>query len=117
AVTEQNFRIRTVQRRERNRHAVFFSHAQEVITYQYERDPTDPCTQHKITLEVDSFGNVLHQAAVGYGRRNPDLTLPTSADRFQQKNPHITYTVNGVTNALDTLPDTYRTPLPCETRI
>ena len=68
-VTEQNFTIRALQPRGANRHAVFFTHAREAISYHYERNPADPRIQHALTLEVDDYGNVLKQAAIGYGRR------------------------------------------------
>ena len=58
-----------LQPRGGNRHAVFFTHAREAITYHYERNPADPRIQHALTLEVDDFGNVLKEAAIGYGRR------------------------------------------------
>ena len=45
-VTEQNFTIRSLQPREDNRHAVFFTHPREAITYHYERNPADPRIQH-----------------------------------------------------------------------
>jgi RHS repeat-associated protein len=128
-VTEQNFTIRTVQPRGANRHAVFFTHAREAISYHYERNPADPRIRHALTLEVDSFGNVLKQAAIGYGRRqqirvvddqgnvqqvtNPGLTGLDAADQAKQTTALLTYTENRVTNAIETT-DTYRTPLPCE---
>ncbi|WP_217644950.1 SpvB/TcaC N-terminal domain-containing protein [Geodermatophilus amargosae] len=128
-VTEQNFTVRTMQPRGGNRHAVFFPHAGEAIVYQYERNPADPRIQHALTLEVDAFGNVLKQAAVGYGRRrqiravddqgdalqapNPGLTALHATDQAKQTTPLLTYTKNRVTNAIETS-DTYRTPLPCE---
>ncbi|MCL6542211.1 MAG: FG-GAP-like repeat-containing protein [Roseiflexus sp.] len=114
-VAEQNFAIRVLQRRGTNRHAVFFTHPREVLTYHYERNPADPRIQHALTLEVDEFGNVLKEAAVGYGRRQQDTSLPTDADRSRQTQTLITYTENQVTNAIDTADD-YRTPLPAETR-
>ncbi len=113
SVTEQNFTIRSVQPKAENNHAVFFTHAREFISYQYERNPTDPRTAHALTLEVDGFGNVLKSAAIGYGRRQPDLTL-SAEDQAKQTQILITYTENRVTNAIET-DDTYRTPLPCET--
>ena len=76
-VTEQNFTIRAVQPRGGNRHAVFFTHAREAITDHYERSPADPRIQHALTLAVDAYGNVLEQAAIGYGRRRPDASLPS----------------------------------------
>lgn len=128
-VSEQNFTIRIVQPRGGNRRAVFFTHAREAISYHYERDPADPRIQHALTLEVDAFGNVLKQAAIGYGRReqlhvvddqgnmqqvpNPSLTGLDAADQAKQTTPLLTYTENRVTKAIETS-DTYRTPLPCE---
>jgi hypothetical protein len=119
-VTEQNFTIRLLQRRRSNRHAVFFTHRREALTYQYERNPADPRVQHAITLEVDGYGNILKEAAVAYGRRRqPDPSLPLHVDRDEQRRSRLTYTENRVTNAIDdayVFPDAYRTPLPCETR-
>lgn len=117
-VTEQNFTIRCLQPRYDNRHAVFFTHAREALSYHYERNPADPRVQHALTLEVDDFGNVLKEATVGYGRRRPDAALPLQADRDKQTRALITYTENRVTNALDdgASPSVYRTPLPAEAR-
>jgi len=118
-VAEQNFGIRLEQPRGGNRHAVFFSHPREAITYHYERNPADPRVQHALTLEVDPFGSVLKETAIGYGRRQPDPSLPLQVDRDKQTKTLITYTENRVTNPIDDVavfPDAYRTPLPCETR-
>nr|WP_281722007.1 SpvB/TcaC N-terminal domain-containing protein [Nitrosomonas nitrosa] len=112
-VTEQNFTIRALQLRAANRYAVFFTHACEAISYHYERNPVDPRIQHTLTLEVDDYGNVLKQAAIGYGRRVSPLS--TQWDRDRQTTALLTYTENRVTNAIETS-DTYRTPLPCEAR-
>ncbi|MEH2539207.1 SpvB/TcaC N-terminal domain-containing protein [Bradyrhizobium sp. AZCC 1699] len=113
-VTEQNFTVRMLQPKAGNDHAVFFTHARESISYHYERNPGDPRVSHALTLEVDQFGNVLKSAAVGYGRREPDLSL-SPPDRVKQAQILITYTENQVTNAIDTVDD-HRTPLPCESR-
>ena len=128
-VTEQNFTIRALQPRGANRHAVFFTHAREAISYHYERNPADPRIQHALTLEVDAYGNVLKQAAIGYGRRqqirivdqlgnaqlvpNPGLTGLQAGDQAKQTTPLLTYTENRVTNAIES-PDTHHNPLPCE---
>ncbi len=111
-VTEQNFGIRTLQPRGANRHAVFFTHARESISNHYERNPTDPRTQHALTLEVDDFGTVLKQVAIGYGRRASPLS--TQWDRDRQTTPLLAYTENRVTNAIESV-DTHRAPLSCET--
>ena len=67
-VTEQNFTIRLLQPQGGNRHAVFFTHPREAISYHYERNPADPRISHALTLEVDAFGNVLQ---VGCHRLRP----------------------------------------------
>jgi RHS repeat-associated protein len=113
-ITEQNFTIKRLQPQGGNRHAVFFTHAREAINYHYERNPADSRIAHTMTLEVDPFGNVLKQAAIGYGRLQPDVTLSTE-DQLKQTQTFITYTENRVTNAID-VADNYRTPLPCESR-
>jgi RHS repeat-associated protein len=131
SVTEQNFTIRAVQPKARNRRAVFFSHPNEAITSHYERNPADPRVQHRLTLEVDALGNVLKEAAIAYGRRttvrvvdaqgdvqqvpNPGLVALDAADRSRQTTPLATYVEHRVTNAVEAT-DEYRTPLPCEMR-
>lgn len=128
-VTEQNFTIRTLQPRGANPHAVFFTHAREAISYHYERNPADPRIQHSLTLEVDGFGNVLKQAAIGYGRRtqirvvdkqgnvqlvsNPGLTGLQAGDQVKQTTPLLTYIENRLTNAIAST-DAHRNPLPWE---
>ena len=114
-VTEQNFTVRPVQPRGGNRHAVFFTHGREAITWHYERDPSDPRVQHALTLAVDEYGNVLQQASIGYGRRRPDASLPTDEDRERQARIHITATENVVTNAIE-LTDHHRAPVSAESR-
>lgn len=113
-VSEQNFTVRRLQPRAGNPHAVFLTHAREAITYQYERKPSDPRTAHALTLAVDDFGNVRSSASIGYGRRQPDTSLPPD-DQARQAQILITYTENDVTNALDSASD-HRTPLPSEAR-
>ena len=95
-VTEQNFTIRMLQPQATNPYAVFFTHAREALTYQYERNPEDPRIGHTLTLEVDDFGNVLKSAAVGYGRRQPDTEsiggrprqASTDMDHLQRERVH-----------------------------
>lgn len=113
-VTEQNLAIRLLQPRAGNRHAVFHTHPAEALTVHYERDPTDPRVGHALTLDVDDFGNVLSAAAIGYGRREPDPTLP-AADQERQRARHGTCTESVFTDPVDS-PDAYRAPLPSESR-
>ncbi|WPD23164.1 MAG: SpvB/TcaC N-terminal domain-containing protein [Candidatus Electrothrix scaldis] len=111
-VTEQNFTIRLLQSKDGNRHAVFFSHPREAISLHCERNPDDPRIQHALTLEVDDFGNVLKQAAIGYGRKASPLT---GEDKAKQEQLLITLTENDVTNSVDEADD-YRAPLASEVR-
>jgi RHS repeat-associated protein len=118
-VTESRYRITQLQPKDGNHHAVYFQHPLENLTYHYERQPSDPRLSHALTLELDAFGNPLKSLAISYGRRQPDPQLPTQADRDKQTQTLITYTENRYTNAIDDPlldPDSYRTPVPCETR-
>jgi RHS repeat-associated protein len=114
-ITEQNFDVRVLQHTGPNRHAAFLTHPREAITYHYDRSPDDPRTQHALTLDVDEYGNVLKEAAIGYGRRHTDRALPTDQDRNKQRLIHITAAENILTNAI-LEPTTYRTPMPADSR-
>ncbi|HVX29973.1 MAG TPA: toxin TcdB middle/N-terminal domain-containing protein, partial [Nitrolancea sp.] len=107
-VTEQNFAIECLQRRENNRHAVFFTHPREALSYHYERNPADPRIGHNVTLEVDGYGNVLRSVAIGY----PRADLPER--RPEQNETHLTLTLNRVANRDDD-PDWRHVGLPVET--
>jgi hypothetical protein len=126
----QNFSIRCLQERRENRHAVFFTHAAESLTYHYERNLADPRVSQTLTLEVDSFGNVLKEAAIGYGRLQPDTDLTETEDQEKQTQTLMTYSEHMLTHAIDHpalypaacqpqpvgYAGAYRTPLPAETR-
>ena len=107
SVTEQNLTIERVQMQQRNRHAVFFVHPRESLTYHYERNPADPRIGHEMVLAVDEFGNVLKSVSIAYPRRMPQY--PEQAKRF------ITYTEHQVANKPDE-PSWYRIGVPIETR-
>lgn len=111
-VSERNYTIKLLQPHADNRFAVFFTHQRESIVYNYERDPADPRISHELTLEVDSFGNVLRSAAVGYGRRRADVSL-TTLDQARQAETLITCAENRFTGAVE-LDNDYHAPLPCE---
>lgn len=114
SVTEQSFAVVGLQRRGPNRHAAFLAHPSETLTFHHERDPADPRVAHRLTLEVDDYGNVLKEAEIGYarGREDPDLS---PADRAVQARVPVVYSEHEFTNAVDT-DAAHRTPLPRETR-
>ncbi|MEM9472233.1 MAG: SpvB/TcaC N-terminal domain-containing protein, partial [Pseudomonadota bacterium] len=111
-VTEQNFTVKMLQPEAGNRHAVFFTHSREVLSYQYERvhAPADPRLTHALTLAVDDFGNELASAAVGYGRREPDPDL-AAHDQTRQAALHISCSETAFTNAIEA-DDVHLAPLP-----
>src|SRR5439155_3534012 len=95
----RNYTVRLLQPQDGNRFAVFLTHARETLDYHYERNPADPRISHTLTLEADEFGNVLKSAAVGYGRREPDRTLPPR-DRDEQTRTLVTYTESAFANPI-----------------
>jgi RHS repeat-associated protein len=126
SVTEQNFTVRREQALGGNRHAVFFVHPREKLSFHSERRPEDPRVAHDVTLAVDLYGNVERSVSIGYPRRaghaapEPALSAPFQGMLdYDQKRLHIAATENRFT--ADTLtdlthfPDAYRTPLPAET--
>jgi RHS repeat-associated protein len=114
-VTEQNFTVELLQPQEDRANAVFFAHPRETISYQYERDPTDPRVAHGVTLEVDAFGNVLGSVSIGYGRRQADLDIADATDREEQTRIHIVSTENRYTKPVIQA-NALRAPLPSEVR-
>ena len=124
-VSESNFTMRALQPRRTNRHAVFFTHAREAVSFHYERKlydidgrrRADPRVSHDVTLEVDDYGNVLKSVAIGYGRRFPDPSpILTEAERETQAQILLILTETDYTNAVIEA-DAYRTPLPGESRL
>ena len=118
SVIEQDFTISALQHRGRNKHCVFFTHPRETITFHYERESSDPRIQHAITLDVDDYGNVRRELAIGYGRRSADSALSQPSDIQKQMRALITYAEHDFTNAVadSVLAFVYRPPLACESR-
>ena len=80
SITKTNY---TVERRQpigQNKHAVFYAHPRETLTFHYERQPDDPRVTHEVTLETDPFGNTKRAVSIGYPRRagyaEPEPALP-----------------------------------------
>jgi len=75
-VTESNFITRLLQKKGKNKHAVFFVYPNETLSYHYERNPKDPRIGHEINLKVDEYGNVSDKINIGYPRRSENDPLP-----------------------------------------
>jgi RHS repeat-associated protein len=84
-VSEANFQILALQGRgpREHDHAVFYVHAQESLSYTYDRDPADPRIGHGFVLEVDEYGIALKSASLVYPRT---VTTPHT----EQTTHHIT---------------------------
>ena len=120
-VTEQNFTIRALAAAGRQSPCGLLHPCPRSDQLPLRAQPGRPAHQHALTLEVDAFGNVLKEAAIGYGRRAAGSTLPLAgAIRTKQTKPLLTYTENRVHQCRSTICAStrmhYRTPLPCETR-
>lgn len=95
---------------------MLFTHAREAINYYYERNPDDPRISHELTLDVDPYGNVLKEVAIGYGRRTASADpVLTDVDKAKQTRLLITYTENKYTEVINS-DHIYRAPLLYETR-
>ncbi|WP_181788277.1 SpvB/TcaC N-terminal domain-containing protein, partial [Streptomyces phytophilus] len=71
SVVESSPRVRLVQPAGAGGHAVVFVHPGEALTVYSERQADDPRTVHEVTLEVDTWGNVLASARIAYPRASP----------------------------------------------
>ena len=97
SVTTHNCHIELQQPLTTNRFAVFTVKESEAITYNYERDPSDPRIAHSLNIAFDEIGNVLEAASVVYPRKIADPDLPPDIQQKQQKT-FITYSENIYTN-------------------
>ena len=100
-----NCRIRCLQRRQSNRHAVFLVTESEALTYHYELAlpargssgsiSPDPRIAHTLNLRHDEYGNQQQSVAVGYGRWQTalltDVPQPALIAAIQAEE-HVAYT-------------------------
>lgn len=111
-VTENSYEIRLVQPRgsqQRDRdYASFINIPAETLTYQYERNPSDPRIGQQLTLDVDAYGQPVKIATVAYPRRN-------ALEYAQQGTGHITIQENTLINEADNT-NFYRLGVPSESK-
>jgi RHS repeat-associated protein len=122
-VAEHNFTIQMLQPAGGNRHAVFTVTPRETLSFDYERNPSDPRVTHDLNLNVDRYGNILSTVNVAYARRSgspaPEPNLPAAAQgmlAYDQSRLHIAaiehqFTTDAATDPAQ-WPDAYRTPMP-----
>ncbi|WP_229924823.1 SpvB/TcaC N-terminal domain-containing protein [Streptomyces sulfonofaciens] len=107
SVVESSPRVRLVQPGGTAAHAVVFVHPGETLIVHGERQADDPRTVHHVTLEVDTWGNVLRTAQIAYPRKSP---ADPEQDRLR-----LTLAEHVVTN--DTAaPERWRIGVPVESR-
>jgi len=114
SISESNYLVELVQRKGSNRYAVFLPHASEQLSRQLDRNPADPRVQHNLVLEVDSYGHVLRNCSVAYGRVAGQSPLQPD-DAAKQEQIHVVYVETDYTNKVD-LPNDLVLPASCEGR-
>ncbi|WP_109833354.1 SpvB/TcaC N-terminal domain-containing protein, partial [Reichenbachiella versicolor] len=112
-VTENNYSLSRIQKRgQKDRkdkdYGVYLVTPAQTLTYQYERNTSDPRVSHQITLTADNYGQVTKSAAIGYGRRN-------TGNHIQQETTLITLSETTLINEPNN-PSFYRLGLPSETK-
>ena len=116
-VRENNCSVMRLQGRKETRHGVFFIHPSESLDLDYDLDlrtgnpppAADPRVGHRITLEVDPFGQCERSVTIAYPRRDTSARLPEQAET------RMTFSVSRFANHAD--PQTfYRIGLPVESR-
>ena len=125
AITETNYTVERHQTIGPNKHAVFYAHPRETLTFHYERQPDDPRATHEVTLETDPFGNTKRAVSIAYPRRagyaEPEPALPAQFRgmlAYDQTRLHVVATEHRYTNDLADpakTPDVHRTPMPSQT--
>jgi RHS repeat-associated protein len=122
-ISQQNYQVALLQ--EAPHRLAWRVHQREEITAHYERTTfkndhgqlelslDDSRVQHRLTLQTDSYGNVLLEALVSYGK--PSSQLPDPDDQRKQKETILSYTEMAYTNAIEA--DSYfQAPLIAEVR-
>lgn len=97
SVATHNCVIELLQPKGKNKHAVFVVKESEAITYNYERNTSDPRITHSLNIKLDEYGNVLESASVVYPRLDTVASLPIETQEEQSKTV-IIYTQNQFTN-------------------
>jgi hypothetical protein len=115
SVTENNYTVIALQPLADNHgHSVFRVDPRESMICHFERNLDDPRVQHSMTIEFDSYGNVLKSLNIAYARQPGQSTLDPSP-RAAQETSLVAYTENEFTNAIN-MADDYFLPAPAASR-
>jgi RHS repeat-associated protein len=107
SVITRRYSARRLQPGNAGRDAVFLVHDQETVTYDYERDITDPRVTQFVTVEVDERGSPRSTVTIGHPRRTPEIP--------EQARPHVLWTRYEVIHVDE--PDVLRLGVPFETSV
>jgi len=116
---EHSCLIRILQPLGKNKYAVFFSHENESITYNYDLKTDDPRVLHNFVTEIDDFGNIKGSITVSYPRfKRPVAPDDIPDDAWNEQNEYrIIAGQHEFSNSIipkiatDLLFNNYRTPL------
>ena len=122
-VTEQNFTIRCLQTMGANRHAVFFVHPRETLSFHYERSPRrsagqprDHAGDRRLRQRRSAASRSAIRAAPGIAPPEPALSAATQAmlayDQAPAARPGDRAQLHQRHRRPGTWPDAYRAPLP-----
>ncbi len=70
-VTVHRHRVHEIQARVGQHPGVYHAVPADVLSFEYERTPSDPRVTHDMVLGVDAYGNVTDRVAIAYPRRGP----------------------------------------------
>lgn len=107
---EHRYQVDMLQASTAVQYGSFYAWENEVISCQYEREPSDPRIAHTLTLAIDEWGNVTEKATVGYARRGSLPPSPQAVTSVRFVQAQFAEIADGVLE-----PDTFRVGVPVET--
>lgn len=116
SIVHHKYEVKLLQNRMNKACAVFLAGKRESLSFELERNIEDPRITQQLNIRTDDWGNVLESAAIAYGRRLSEVSLPETADTECQSKDHITYSIQAFTK-LVLKNGNYRLPVSCEEMI
>lgn len=93
SASQSTVEIRLMQPKDKNRYASFLIVPSESVSYNYDRNPSDPRISQSFTLETDELGNVKKSCSVVYPRVARPVAPNAIPDKVwgEQNKMHIIY--------------------------